>query len=202
MRSLRLGGLLTLLLPAVAEAHAGSGDGALMTGLMHPVFGLDHLVAMISVGVVSSQLSGASIWRMPAAFVGAMAVGGALGILQIAVPHAELGITASVLGLGMSVLLAHRDMTPWPITALVLLFGSLHGYVHGIEIPRAVGPALYTLGFLISTSTLHIVGVLIGEVAAMQTWFGRGLRIAGGVVTASGVAFLPHALGVTVPGVR
>ena len=186
----------------MAEAHAGSGDGALMTGLMHPVFGLDHLVAMISVGVVSSQLSGASIWRMPAAFVGAMAVGGALGILQIAVPHAELGITASVLGLGMSVLLAHRDLTPWPITALVLLFGSLHGDVHGIEIPRAVGPALYTLGFLISTSTLHIVGVLIGEVAAMQTWLGRGLRIAGGVVTASGVAFLLHSLWVTVPGVR
>ena len=106
----------------MAEAHAGSGDGALMTGLMHPVFELDHLVAMI--------------------------------------------------------------------------------IVHGIEIPRAVGPALYTLGFLISTSTLHIVGVLIGEVAAMQTWLGRGLRIAGGVVTASGVAFLPHALGVTVPGVR
>ena len=65
MRSLRLGGLLTLLLPAVAEAHAGSGDGALMTGLMHPVFGLDHLVAMISVGVVSAQLGGASISRVP-----------------------------------------------------------------------------------------------------------------------------------------
>jgi urease accessory protein len=202
MRSLRRSGPLTLLLPAVAEAHAGSGDGALMTGLMHPVFGLDHLVAMISVGVVSAQLGGASIWRVPAAFVGAMAAAGALGVLQVGVPHAELGITASVLVLGMSIVLAHRDMAPWPIIALVLFFGSLHGYVHGIEIPRAVSPALYTLGFLISTSTLHIVGVLIGEVATMQTGLGRGLRIAGGVVTASGAAFLLHALGVMVPGVR
>jgi urease accessory protein len=139
---------------------------------------------------------------VPAAFVGAMAAGAALGIWQVAVPHAELGITASVLVLGMSIVFAHRDMTPWLITAFVLFFGSLHGYVHGIEIPRVVSPALYTLGFLISTSTLHIVGVLIGKVATMQMWLGRGLRIAGGVVTASGVAFLLHALGVMVPGVR
>ena len=200
MRSFRLGGMLTLLLPAVAQAHAGGSDTALITGLMHPVFGLDHLLAMISVGVVSAQLGGTNIWRIPAAFVGAMTVGGALGILQFTLPHAELGITASALVLGMGIVLAHRHMSPWPITALVLFFGAFHGYAHGIEIPKAVSPALYTLGFLISTSVLHIFGVLIGDVATMQAWLWKGLRFAGGVVTASGVAFLLQALGATVWG--
>lgn len=190
MRSFWLGGMLTLLLPAVAQAHAGGGDTALITGLMHPVYGLDHLLAMVSVGVVSAQLGGSNIWRIPAAFVGAMTVGGALGLLRFTLPDAELGITASVVVLGMGIVLAHRQMSPWPITGLVLFFGTLHGYAHGIEIPQAVSPALYTLGFLISTSVLHIFGVVIGEVATMQTWLWKGLRFAGGVVTASGVAFL------------
>ena len=189
-----LGGLLILLWPAVAGAHAGGSDTGLVNGLMHPVFGLDHLLAMISVGVVSAQLGGQSIWRIPAAFVGAMTVGGALGILHFTLSHAELGIAASVLVLGMGIVLAHRHMSPWPITALVLLFGVLHGHAHGLEIPKSVSPALYTLGFLISTSVLHIFGVLIGELATMQAWLWRGLRFTGGVMTASGVAFLLQAL--------
>lgn len=192
------GGLLILLLPAAAQAHAGGSDTGLVNGLMHPVFGLDHLLAMISVGVVSAQLGGSNIWRIPAAFVGAMTVGGALGILQFTLPHAELGIAASVLVLGMGVVLAHRHMSPWPITALVLFFGAFHGYAHGLEIPKSVSPALYTLGFVISTSVLHIFGVLIGEAATMQTWLWKGLRFTGGVVTASGAAFLLQTLGGTV----
>jgi len=198
MRGLRLGGLLTLLLPAVAQAHAGGGDTGLISGLMHPVYGLDHLLAMISVGVVSAQLGGTSIWRIPAVFVGAMMVGGALGILRFTLPDADLGIIASVVVLGMGIVLAHRHMSPWPITGLVLFFGALHGHAHGIEIPEAVSPALYTLGFLISTSVLHILGVLIGDVATRQTWLWKGLRFAGGLVTASGMAFLLQALGAAV----
>jgi urease accessory protein len=159
------GGLLILLLPAVAQAHADGSDTGLVSGLMHPVFGLDHLLAMISVGVVSAQLGGRSIWRIPAAFVGAMTAGGALGVLQFTLPHAELGIAASVLVLGMGIVLAHRHMSAWPITALVVFFGAFHDHAHGIEIPGSISPALYTLGFLLSTSVLHISGVLIGEVA-------------------------------------
>lgn len=189
------GGLLIVLLPAVAQAHTGGSDTGLVNGLMHPVFGLDHLLAMISVGVVSAQLGGNNIWRIPAAFVGAMTVGAALGILQLTLLHVELGIAASVLVLGMGIVLAHRHMSPWPITALVLSFGAFHGYAHGLEIPESVSPALYTLGFMISTSVLHIFGVLIGEVATMQTWLWKGLRFTGGVVTASGVAFLLQTLG-------
>jgi urease accessory protein len=98
----------------------------------------------------------------------------------------------------MGIVLAHRDMSPWPIIAPVLLFGAFHGYVHGIEIPGAVSPALYTLGFLISTSALHIFGVLIGEVATMHTRLWTGLRFAGGVLTASGAVLLLDTLGATV----
>ena len=183
-------GPMVLLLPALAEAHPGGSDTGLMAGLMHPVFGPDHLLAMISVGVVSVQLGGDNIWRIPLAFVGAMIVGAVFGLQQVALPYAELGIAASVLVLGMGIVMAHRAMTPWPITALVAFFGALHGHAHGAEIPGSVSPALYTLGFVISTSALHIFGMIIGEVATMQSWLSRGLRFTGAAVTASGVAFL------------
>jgi urease accessory protein len=193
MRSFGPAGTL-MLLPVTAWAHVGGSDSGLFSGLIHPVFGLDHLLAMVSVGVVSSQLGGKNIWRVPAAFVGAMTVGGMLGILRFSLPFAELAITASVIVLGAAVVLAHRDMSPWPITGLALFFGILHGHAHGIEIPRAVSPPLYTLGFLISTSVLHVSGVLIGEMATLQAWLGKGLRLTGGAVAISGAAFLMQTL--------
>jgi urease accessory protein len=183
-------GLMILLLPAVAEAHPGGSDTGLMNGLMHPVFGPDHLLAMICVGIVSGQLGGHNIWRIPLAFVAGMTVGGALGIQPVSLPFTELGIAASVLVLGMGVIFAHRHMSPWPITVLIALFGALHGHAHGAEIPKSASPELYTLGLLIGTSVLHIFGMLIGEVASMQRWLWKGLRFTGGAVTASGVAFL------------
>jgi urease accessory protein len=191
---LRLAGLLVLLLPAAAQAHSGGSDTGLINGLMHPVFGLDHLLAMISVGVVSAQLGGNNIWRIPVAFVGAMTIGGAIGIRQFPLLNTELGIAASVLVLGVAIVLAHRRMPPAPITALVMVFGACHGYAHGLEIPKSVSPMLYTLGFVISTAVLHIIGVVIGEVATMQTWLWKGLRLTGGAVAAAGVAFLLQAL--------
>jgi urease accessory protein len=195
-RLLRLSGLLVLLFPAAAQAHSGGSDTGLINGLMHPVFGLDHLLAMISVGVVSAQLGGNNIWRIPAAFVGAMTIGGAIGIRQLPLLNTELGIAASVLVLGVAIVLAHRRMPPAPITALVMVFGACHGYAHGLEIPKSVSPMLYTLGFVISTAVLHIIGVVIGEVATMQTWLWKGLRLTGGAVAAVGVAFLLQALAV------
>jgi urease accessory protein len=188
---------MVLLLPAVAKAHQGGADAGLMAGLMHPVFGPDHLLAMISVGVISVQLGEANIWRIPLAFVGAMVIGAVLGLQQVTLPYAELGIAASVLVLGLGVVVAHRGMSPWPITALVAFFGALHGHAHGTEIPGSVSPALYTLGFVISTSVLHIFGMIIGEVATMQGWLRKGLRFTGAAVTVSGVAFLLQSFSAT-----
>jgi len=189
--------LAIVLLPGSARAHLEGSDAGLLNGLLHPVFGPDHLIAMISVGVVSVQLGGANIWRLPLAFVAAMTAGAALGMAQVSLPCAEFGIAASVLVLGVGILIAHRRMSPWPIVGLVLLFGACHGHVHGLEIPRSVSPALYTLGFVIGTAVLHIVGVVIGEVATLQHWLRRGLRLAGGGVAASGALFVAQAM----PGV-
>jgi urease accessory protein len=183
-------GFAILLLPTLAEAHPGGSDTGLMAGLMHPVFGPDHFLAMLSVGVVSVQLGGSNIWRIPLAFVGAMIMGAALGLQQFVLPYTELGVAASVLVLGMGIVIAHRGLSPWPIMALVAFFGALHGYAHGAEIPRSVSPALYTLGFVISTSVLHVFGMIIGEVATMQSWLSKGLRVTGAAVTVSGIAFL------------
>ena len=188
---------MILLLPAVTKAHLGGADAGLMAGLMHPVFGPDHLLAMISVGVVSVQLGGANIWRIPLAFVGAMVIGAVLGFHQVALPYAELGIAASVLVLGLGIVMAHRGLSPWPITVLVAFFGALHGHAHGAEIPGSVSPALYTLGFVISTSVLHIFGMIIGEVATMQGWLRKGLRFTGAAVMVSGVAFLLQSFSAT-----
>jgi urease accessory protein len=124
------------------------------------------------------------------AFVGAMVIGAVLGLQQFILPYAELGVAASVLVLGMGIVMAHRRMSPWPITGLIAFFGAFHGHAHGAEIPGSVSPALYTLGFVISTSVLHIFGMIIGEVASMQKWLWKGLRVTGVAVTASGVAFL------------
>ena len=186
--------LAIVLLPGVASAHLDGSDAGLLNGLLHPVFGLDHLIAMVAVGVVSVQLGGANIWRLPLAFVAAMAAGAALGMAQVSLPYAELGIAASVLVLGVGILVVHRDMSPWPIVGLVLLFGACHGHAHGLEIPKSVSPALYTLGFVIGTAVLHIVCVVIGEVAALQHWLWRGLRLGGGAVSASGAVFVANAL--------
>jgi len=182
------------LLPAVAQAHADGPDAGLLNGLLHPVFGPDHLIAMISVGVVSVQLGGANIWRLPLAFVAAMTAGAALGIAQWPLPHTEFAIAASVLVLGIAILVSRHGMSPWPISGLVLLFGACHGYAHGLEIPKSASPALYTLGFIIGTAVLHIVGVAIAEVASWRAALWRGLRLAGGVVAASGLLFTAQAL--------
>lgn len=187
-----LAGLALPLLPAGAQAHAGAADAGLLNGLLHPVFGADHLLAMVSVGVVSARLGGASLWRVPLAFVAAMIAGGALGLWRLPLPHAELGIALSVLVLGGGIVLADHRTASSPILAFVLFFGVFHGHAHGSEIPRAASPALYTLGFVTGTSVLHILGLLVGELAGARRW----LRVAGGLVAAAGLVFLLQTAGV------
>ncbi len=176
--------------------HPGGSDAGLTSGLLHPVFGLDHLLAMVSVGVVSSQLGGKNIWRVPLTFVLAMGFGGALGVGQIPLPLAEYGIAVSVVFLGAGITVANKETSARLITACVMFFGAFHGHAHGVEIPQSVSPLLYTLGFLISTATLHIFGVVIGEVATMKGFLLRGLRVVGVAVAAAGVFFLLKSIGI------
>jgi urease accessory protein len=190
--------LLVLALPSVCFAHAKDDGDGFMAGLMHPVFGFDHLLAMISVGVVSAQLGGANIWRVPSAFVTAMVVGGLLGIFQMPLPLRELGIAASVIFLGMAIIHVDAKTPPLIPFAFVLFFGICHGHAHGTEMPGSVSPAFYTLGFLVSTTLLHLVGVGIGELATRREKLISGLRYVGAGMAGVGLIFLLTGFGVAV----
>ena len=129
--------ILISLIPDVVLAHDGGNVqiGGFLVGLIHPVLGYDHLLAMLSVGILSAQIGGRAIWTVPATFVGVMAVGGALGFTQINFTSTELGIAASLVILGL-VIAAERTL---PIQLAMLgvgFFATFHGYAHGTEMPE------------------------------------------------------------------
>jgi urease accessory protein len=190
--------VLALLLPALCFAHAKQDGEGFMAGLLHPVFGFDHLLAMVSVGIVSAQLGGANIWRVPSAFVFAMMAGGLLGIYQVPLPFRELGIAASVIFLGVAIIHVDARTPPWLPFFFVLFFGACHGHAHGTEMPGSASPAYYTLGFLTSTTLLHLVGVLIGEVAIRRERLVGALRYSGAGMAGVGLIFLLTGFGVAV----
>jgi urease accessory protein len=145
------------LSPALAFAHAGHDHAGLLAGLAHPVFGLDHLLAMLAVGLWAAQQSGAARWALPLTFVGTMLIGGLLGFNGLQIPLMETGIAASVLAFGLLVAVATR--LPM-IVALVLtaLFALTHGVAHGLELPEPASPWGYAAGFVLATAALHASG--------------------------------------------
>ena len=180
------------LLPSLAYAHAGIGEadiagyGGFMHGLTHPASGLDHLCAMLAVGLWAAQMGGRSIWAMPLIFVFVMALGGALPLLGIGLPFVEQGILLSVLLLG--VLIAAPVRLPlWLSGGMVGLFALWHGYAHGTEMPAASSGIGYALGFLLATASLHVIGIASG--LGMQRLAreriiraaGAGIALCGGV---------------------
>ena len=176
---------LCILLPSLAYAHVGAGSTqGFISGVAHPVGGLDHLLAMVAVGIWAVQMGQRSIWVVPLAFVSVMALGGVSGISGMAVPLAEQGIIISVLALGILIAAAVR----LPLAASVVivgLFAVFHGYAHGTEMPETVSGMAYGLGFILSTVLLHACG--IGSGFLMQRISGPQLvRIAGAAVTAFG----------------
>lgn len=199
LRSYRLPLLLALsVLPSLALAHAQNDGEGFMAGFTHPVFGFDHLLAMVSVGILSSQLGGSCIWRVPTVFVASMVVGGMLGILQLPLPLGELGIAVSVIVLGLAIVRATKETNPHLPYLFVGIFGIFHGHAHGLEMPGSASPAFYTLGFLTSTSLLHICGVIIGEISIRREKLYRALRYSGAVMSGIGVTFLLTGLGLAI----
>ncbi|BBK40265.1 hypothetical protein STVA_02850 [Allostella vacuolata] len=180
------------LLPAVAQAHTGVDHAAgFAHGFAHPVGGLDHVLAMVLVGVLAFQLGGRALWAVPAAFVAVMAAGGGLGVAGIEVPLVEAGIALSIVALGVVVAAGVR----WPLAAamgMVGFFAVFHGYAHGAEMPADAGGLGYAAGFLLATALLHLAGVAVGFAVARAT-AGRGaalVRSAGGAAALAGVAIL------------
>lgn len=179
---------LPVIMMPVAQAHGVQGGG-LINGLMHPVFGVDHLLAMVAVGILSVQIGGKALWTVPAAFVLLMLVGGVLGMKNVAFLPVELGIAASVLALGIA--LAFDKNLP-VIVAMVFVggFALFHGYAHGQEMPEIASPALYVLGFTIAMVSLHIVGLLIGALAHKLNHGEALLRYTGAGIAGIGFSIL------------
>jgi urease accessory protein len=187
---------LTLLMlgfaPAVQAHVPGEQVSGLLSGLLHPVSGADHVLAMVAVGLWGAQLGAPAIWVLPLTFPIVMALGGLLGLLGVPLPGVEIGIAASALILGGAVLSGRR--VPLAAAAvLVGLFAIFHGHAHGSELPPGQSGLLYSLGFVVATGCLHAVGILIGT---LQRWpAGRvALRLAGGAVGVAGGLFLWRAL--------
>ena len=177
--------------PAFAHVHQGE-RGGLLTGLVHPISGLDHVLAMVAVGLWGAQLGSPAIWVLPVAFPMVMAVGGMLGLMGVPLPGLEYGIAASAILLGAAVMFELRPPLAGA-TALVAFFAIFHGHAHGTELPPGQSAMLYSMGFVVATGCLHATGIGLGE-ARRWTW-GRGLvRAAGAIVALGGVFFMWKAL--------
>jgi len=155
---------MMLTLPNIAYAHEVAGDGGFMSGLSHPVLGFDHLLAMLSVGILSAQMGGKAIWKVPATFVVVMLVGGILGIKGIEIVSVELGIALSVFALGISIA-SEKKLPALLAMFFVGFFAVFHGHAHGSEMPYLAQPTFYACGFIVGTAGIHIGGVLIGVIA-------------------------------------
>jgi urease accessory protein len=169
--------------------HVFVGDGGPGAGFMHPLTGLDHLLAMYAVGVVSAQIGGRAIWTVPSAFVLMMIVGGILGATSAPLPGTELGVAMSVVILGVAVAGAGR-VPAWSALAAAGFFGVFHGFAHGGEMPTAASPALYALGFAVSTAGLHVLGALTGLLALCRREGHTRLRWAGVAIGLAGLCFV------------
>jgi len=182
---------LVLLIASASGLHAHTGTGGsfgFAGGLHHPIGGLDHLLAMVAVGLWAAQLGGRSNWAVPASFMGVMLVGGLLGMAGIALPFIEGGILISVLGLG--VLIAASARLPLAASAaLVGVFAIFHGYAHGAEMPAGASGLLYVAGFLLSTGFLHLAGIALG-VGMRKLSAPVVVRFAGAAIFAAGIATL------------
>jgi urease accessory protein len=194
-----------LLVPALVAAlaspawahpqhlHARGMEHGLAAGFFHPLLGLDHLLAMVAVGLLAAQLGGRALWLLPASFLGAMMIGGGLGISGLSLPGLQWGVALSVVALGVA--LAAGKRYPLAAASLVVgLFGLLHGHAHGTEMLTLAAPTLYGLGFVAATLGLHLTGVALG------LFFLHGqrdrviLRVSGAAISLAGVLILWNAI--------
>lgn len=182
--------LLLLSLASVASAHTDAATlrGGFTSGFMHPISGLDHVVAMIAVGLWGAFLGKPAIWILPIVFPLVMALGGALGVAGIPIPYIETGIALSGLLLGLAVVFALRPPI-WIAAVIVGAFAIFHGHAHGTELPNATNPLVFSIGFVIGTGLLHLAGIAIGELKRWS-WGEYIVRAGGGVIATIGLAFL------------
>lgn len=178
--------------PAFAHQQAGVAGG-FVSGFSHPIFGPDHLVAMVAVGLWGAQLGNPGIWVLPITFPLVMAFGGLFGILGVPFPPVEAFVAGSAIVLGLVVAL--RVRAPFWIAAIVVgTFAIFHGYAHGLELPEAANPIAYGVGFVLATGLLHLTGILIGLLIAWPAG-DKIVRACGAVIAVAGCYFLYGVVG-------
>ena len=174
--------LLLLLAPGLAMAHPGHADSSLISGLTHPLAGIDHLLAMLAVGWWAAQQNGGARWILPLTFLGSMLMGAVLGYNGIALPWTESAIAASVLAFNLLVVIAAR-LPMLVAVGLTAAFALFHGMAHGLELPPAGAAAQYASGFLIATAALHAFGfAMLRWIPAAEPW----LRVSAAVCAIAG----------------
>lgn len=185
-----------MLLPITASAHTGVGDpSGIAHGFLHPVSGLDHILAMVMVGVLAWQLGGRALWLLPASFVASMCLGGAIGVAGIQLPFVEIGIAVSVVVLGAVVAGAMRAPLA-AVMGLVGLFAIFHGHAHGSEMPENISGLAYAMGFIAATALLHVAGICAGVALgrAGDRYGAMIVRAAGAASAVAGVGILVSAI--------
>jgi len=178
------------LAPTIAFAHPGFGEAHDFThGFLHPLNGVDHIIAMVAIGMLAARLGGRALWLMPAAFVTVMAAAGVIGAAGIVTPYVETGIALSVLVLGAAVAFDFAMPTALAV-ALVGFFAIFHGHAHGTEMPATASGLSYGLGFVAATVMLHAIGIGLGLLIASVPFGRRVSQIAGVAAAIIGAALL------------
>ena len=180
-----------LFAPATVLAHNRAGvAGGFASGFLHPLTGIDHILAMVAVGIWGAQLGAPAIWALPVAFPLVMSVGGAMGVRGVPLPGVEIGIAASALLLGLMIF---SEARPSLVAAALLVgfFAIFHGYAHGTELPLAANPLAYGAGFVLATGLLHVSGIGMGLIHRWPLG-ARVLRFAGGAISLAGLFLLVH----------
>jgi urease accessory protein len=176
---------LLMTAAAPASAHVGGGHTSdFAAGFIHPLHGPDHVLAMVTLGLLASLLGGRALWAVPASFVAMMLAGGSLGLAGIPVPAVEFGILASIVVLG-AIVAWGRSLPVGLAMALAGLFAVFHGHAHGSEMPLQASAATYALGFALASASLHGLGIAAGMAAL---GFPRMVRLAGAAAALAGVA--------------
>lgn len=180
--------LLILLAASPALAHTGNDLGGFTSGILHPITGLEHVIAMIAIGLWGSILGNPSQWLLPVTFPLMMAVAAAAGVAGLPLPGFQTGIAVSGIVLGLLVL-AEIRLPVAGAMVIVACFAVFHGYAHGAALPSSADPLLFAIGFVIATGALHLTGIAFGMLRVTRA--GRvGVRATGGVIALLGAAFL------------
>jgi urease accessory protein len=181
--------VLATLLPVAAYAHPGHDMSGFTAGFEHPLSGLDHILAMVAVGIWAGQVGGRYVWQAPLAFLALMALGGIAGIEGLGLPMVEIGIAGSIVVFGAMIALAVRPVA-WIGMAVTGVFAVFHGYAHGAEMHPDASALTYGIGFMVATAILHGVGIGVAlslkriNLTAVERALGAAIAVAGVVIAA------------------